>query len=411
MNLNRLDKQYLNKLIFIGMILSVFLVSFYVRQTFLKQFASMNYIYIIILLLYIILNLRNVDKVMLIYITYIIFYIFIVDYIGNNNSIISIIRNISMIIIPIYLFTVKTKIENLQQVMTTILKCINFIIIIIFVIGIIDPFINFKIMSFFGGNITPELNKWIIKNKDFTGYRYTSFMGHPLVTKELFIYFFIMNMAYYKKFKKQLINKYIVMVISLVGVLLTGSKSGIVLIIITIVFSEIIDKKRTNLLVTLIIISITYSLGLFNNVILRFQSGSLTTGRAEGWEYINQLGILSAKFFSGYGENIFIQLSNVTGNSITTAALEYPVRILLYKYGFICTIMIISILFLYPIKCFIKRKQFYLLFLFIIKLIDVNLYNGLIFKADNMILFVLFTYFLLQLSNSQNVKKCIVEES
>lgn len=381
------------------MLLSIFLISFYVRQPFFKDFATINIMFLSALGLYIILNYKKIDYFKFIYISIIGIYIFIIDYLGNKNSITTILRNLSMIIMPLYLLTIKINKFEFKEIIINILKILNLFIIIIFIIGIVDPIINFSIMKFFGEYLTPELSKWINKNTTMIGYRYTSYMGHPLFTKELFIYFFALNNAYYHKFKEQLLNKYLLIVISLVGVLLTGSKSGIMLIMVCILANVILEKNILSIISSFLIVTTTYFVGLFNNVILRLQSGSLTTGRAEGWEYIEELGFLKKQFFLGYGENLSVIVSNVVGKSIATAGLEYPLRILLYKYGIVCMLMISSIIFIYPLIHLIKNKEFYLLFILSIKIVDVNLYNGLIFKADNMIMYILFVYLLIGLSN------------
>lgn len=389
----------MNKRIFAWICFSIFLFSFYIREAVFKSGANINIIFIIIVIIYIYINKKSINPTMLIFLLFIMIYTFIIDYFINSNSITIIIGNICMIFIPMLLFTIRVEEKNFEEILITCLKIINFFIIIIFSIGIVDSFINFSIMKFVGEYIAPGLNDWISDNtSELILYRYTSFMGHPLFTKELFIYFFLLNSICEKK----LLNKNLVTLISLIGVLLTGSKTGIVLILLCIIGLEIKDAKFKNIIISFILILTAYCIGFFDTVILRFQSESLTTGRSESIQYIKELNFIDYKFFSGYGERIHSIFADIVGEVYATASLEYPFRILLYKYGVVCLCMIIIYLIIYPTLCFLKYKQFYLLFAFIIKVIDINTYNGLIFKADNMILFVLFTYILLGICNNKN---------
>lgn len=407
--MNNIKINIINKYIFIMMFLSIFLISYYVREPIFKSLASINIFFLLTLTFYIVINRNNINSIMFLYIVFLIIYVFIVDYLGNHDSISSIVRNIGMFFLPLFLVTVKRKSVEFKDIFLSSLKTINIFVIIIFIVGIIDIFIGFSIMKFVGTSIAPLLNVWIEDNAKLISYRYTSYMGHPLFTKELFIYFFLLNNIYYKKYKEKLLSGIIITSISLIGVLLTGSKVGIILILLCIIGTQSKKGKFKCAIASLILVIIVYTMGFFNTVLLRFQSGSLTTGRSEGWEYIMNYNFIKYKIFTGYGESLHSLLGGVVGESCATAGLEYPLRILLYKYGLFCLSMIVICIIIYPIVCLLKNKEFYVLFAFIIKLIDVNTYNGLIFKPDNVILFVLFTYILLSICNVNNKKNLMKE--
>lgn len=389
-----MKREKFNENIFVIMFLSIFLLSFYIRQPILVSLASVNIVFLISLFLFIIVNRKYIDYMKVFYISLILLYILFID-LENKNSIGSIIVNIGIYIIPLYMFSIRISSINFKYILKSITKILNIFVFIIFFIGIIDPFINFSIMRFLGQHLTKGLNEWILGNTKVIGYRYTSFLGHALFTKEIFIYFFLFNNTYLKKYGECILNKNIVTLISLVGVLLTGSKSGVILILICILFLQTGFNKIITSISTLIILLISYFLGFFNNVLLRFSSGSLTTSRNESWEKIVSYGLFNFKFLTGYGEQVSSLLSRIVSETYVTAALEYPIRILLLKYGIVCSVMIIGLIFIYPILYFVKKKNYYILFIFIIKVLDINTYNGLIYKPDNMILFLIFTYVLM----------------
>lgn len=389
----------INKYLIAIMFLSIYLTPYYVRYEFLNSFANINFIFIIALFIIILINKNNIDYKKFTFISFIAIYIFIIDYFGNYNPIDSIIKNLSMYIVPLFLLCVKIKRENIKGIFSKSLDVINIFTMIVFAIGILDPILEFNIMKFIGENFTTELSSLIYENTILNSYRYTSYMGHALFTKELFLYFYFFNMIYYKNFNEYKLNNIFVTIISLVGILLTGSKTGIILILISILFTQYKKSKIFNIVISASIVLTSYVAGFFNTVFGRLSKESITSGRYEAGLILDRLDIIKIKFFSGYGEYFDRTIAIFLGEGLTTAALEYPIKILTFKYGIFVTIIFSILVFIYPITKLLKNREYYLLFAFCIKLIDINTYNGLIYKADNMILFVLFTFLLLSLSN------------
>lgn len=399
MNTSNIQKN--NEYIFIAIIFSIFLIPFYMRDGFVGNLAVINFLFLGALIVYMYINKKIINIYIFLFITLIIGYIFIVDYIGNKNPMFAIIRSIFIVLIPMYMLTIRLPEEEMGNIYEKSLKIINIFVIIIFTIGVVDPLINFCIMNFIGKYVTPALLVWI-KNNTNGLYRYTSYMGHALVTKEIFLIFYLLNSAYNRKFKKVLLNNTVIMFISLVGILLTGSKSGVILILICFLFLNTEKEISKKVIISLFIIITPLLFGGYDTVLERFKTQTLTTGRYESMQYINDYNFLKYSYFSGYGEYMDRHISVVVGDERTTALLEYPMKILVLKYGIVCTILIAISIFIVPTIYFIKKKQFYILSLFLIKVIDLNTYNGLVTKADNMIMFVLFTVLLMGISQKSN---------
>lgn len=393
------NTESVNRKLFVFMFLSVYLFSLDLRKTLIGKLADINIIFLVLLIIYMYLHRKRINLIKFIYITFIYLYIFLIDYFQNGNSIITIIRSTFMTIVPLYILCVNIKENEIKSILKKSLEVINIFTIIIFFIGILDPLLNFKIMKFFSLYLVPSLAWTININTNLISYRYTSYMGHALFTKELFIYFYLLNMVYYKKMHESLININIIKIISIIGVLLTGSKVGIVLIIISLIFSADRGKKLKNTLGVVIIIIAAYFMGLFKTLVYRLANESLTTGRYAATVYMKQNNFIKYHIFTGYGEYVDRILGIVANGTIVTALLEYPVRIIFLKYGILCGLLMIFIIFIYPILYFAKKKEWYILFAFLIKVVDINTYNGLIFKGDNMILFMLFTVLLIGATN------------
>ena len=383
-----------NNIIYMLMLYSVFINSYYIREKFLGEFGAINILFLFLLVIYIILNINRVSGVMVIYVTFIGIYIIFIDRIINDNPINSILRSMVMTILPLYMLAVKLPKKEIKQVVMTSTKIINFFMVSIFLIGLIDWFIGFKIMKFLGYYLVPGLRRWIASSTYFR-YRYTSYMGHSLFTKELFLIFYLLNNVILKKYNVELLNRNVVTIISVVGVLLTGSKTGAILILISILLtSQKINILRDKLIPISIVLG-SYALGFFNTLIVRLQGETLTSGRSEAALHINSYNCIQYNFFYGYGEYLDRILNNFFNNSTTTAYLEYPIKVIALKYGILCAAFIIICIFIIPIIKFIKSKEYYILFAFVIEVVNINTYNGLVFKPDNMIILVFFTSLLM----------------
>ena len=124
----------INLNIFMGMFLSIFLISFYIRQPILKEISSPNIIFLFLLIILFMINIRHVDMKKFIYVTIIFGYIFIQDYIINGNSIQTIICNIAMYIIPLYIFSLDYDVIDIKETLRVFTIIISIFTIVIFII-------------------------------------------------------------------------------------------------------------------------------------------------------------------------------------------------------------------------------------------------------------------------------------
>lgn len=405
-----------NKVLVWMIFFSVFILSYYIRRSMMGSIADINIIYFFASLILLYLNRKYIDKICFFMISFISVWIIIIGYLSGNLSIISGIKVLLVIMFPMYIITLELRGKYWFDIITKFIKAYNYFIIILFVIGIIDPIINFRIMKTLGTVLVPELSGLIFANANVNMYRYTSVMGHALVTKELFIIFFLINSCYYYKCKKGLINNKVLTVISLIGVLLTSSKVGIVIIIISIIASTIVttpvfSKKIKSLIITIAFFIITYYLGFFDILIKRLLNESLTTGRSEAWNIVQSFDFINIKFFTGYGNTLHNAMAILTDRTIAGAALEYPLRILALQYGLFITVSIVFVIAIYPIVKLARKKEYYFIFCFILLFIETNTYNGLILKPDNIIIYNLFIMILMCISNMKRESKQILEEN
>lgn len=390
-----------NRSILVIILLSIFIFPCYFREEFIGSLGKINLLAILCIFMLLKINKKYINKSIFYLITCMGIYITFNNIVINGNALSTTINTLLIVVLPMYIISINIKDEQFELYIIKFIKVYNTFTIIIFIIGIIDLFTNYKIMTFIGEMCSNELSIFINEFTNTDIYRYTSYMGHPLFTRDIFIIFYILNNVYYIKFKKNIISKYIVIIVSLVGVLLTVSKSGIVIILICILIGRDelkLSKKLYSVLSIIILILITYRLGFFDSILNRLQDGTITSGRSEAQEILDYLGIYPIKIFSGYGEYISDLLKSYIDTWTITALLEYPIKILAYKYGIVCTIVGVIVLFIYPIISILINKEYKIAMLVFLTMININTYNGLIMKADNMILYCLILMIIINLS-------------
>lgn len=301
------------------------------------------------------------------------------------------VKNIFKIIVamflPILLINLEFKnICEMSIIYKYILNIVNFSTYFILICGIIDYFINYQISAFWTNlyNI-PSLYSMLNSG------RLVSYFGHSLLTTEMVLIYYILNyinQVYITKEK----NIYGPFIISLIIITLTGSKTGILLIITMFVVLNFNIKSFRYIPIILIICFGLYKLGFFDIIFERFligyNTGDLTTGRHTSLADLYNSNLLQFNLLEGHSS-----LSMQSKEFI--AALEYPILRWAYRYGIIFSIIITILLFIIPIIKVYMYKNIKILFLTLIFIIDINSYSSITTTMDGMMIYctVLFIIF------------------
>lgn len=374
------------------LLVSLIITPYYVRGIFLpEKIKSLNilaYLSIIMLFIY---NFKKYKKKMLMIIA-IISLIFIYSQSSANKEILATIKTYLGIIVPLFLIGINLNKETFTITFTRFIKIYNLFIMILVFIGIIDHFMG----NVFAKGFSYIFNDsgYLLWAMDPTRNRYLSYMGHPLYNTELFLIFFVLNNLYNKYFEK-IIPYFVISLISIVGIGLTGSKTGLVLIVIGIILLSIKNKKAFITQIPIMILGAGF--GVFSTTITRLSTETLTTGRSKYWVKVMQYNMFPIKFFSGYGSGFTFDYNKIMAGA--SAAFEYPIRLFSLEYGILFTIMLYIVLFIYPIIILIRRKHFGILIGFMVVFIDVNTFNGIGLAQDHMFTFCLFELIIINLSN------------
>jgi hypothetical protein len=396
MDADIIKKQSRNKKLFIILLFSLFIFSEELREGILgNTLATINILSLFSVSFLIINNFKelNKGKFFLFYLTLLI-YMFTASLYENKFSTIA--KCIVSFIFPLIFIITEVNKDTFEDLFKFTIMALNTIIIIMTIIGIFEMIFGINVNNYISNFMSERTREQIIENSmTVSGRRLYSFMGHPLFNTELYLMFLILNILYNKYLVQKKCPLWI-LIVSTIGIAFTGSKTGFVLLCISILLLFKSKHKINKFLLIISGILIALKVGLFNTLIYRFTTGSLTSGRNEKWIELQSMNLYPIKFFTGYG-NGFTFVFN-TYVDWASAAFEYPPRMFSLEMGILITIVIYIFLIFIPTMTLIARRQWYLLLSYYIVFIDTNTFNGIALLGDKMMILSLFIFLILGLS-------------
>lgn len=225
--------------------------------------------------------------------------------------------------------------------------------------------------------------------------RMVSYFGHPLLTAEIMILTFSFNtLVNYCIEKKSIFYTVYYSLISVIGIGMCGGKTGLVLIAVEFALLYVNKKGLKYFIIVAAAVYWAYGYGLLDTVIGRFiagfESGDITTGRNTALLRVIQGGVLRFNLLIGHaGMNLSERM---------IAALEYPPLRWAYLFGVWFSVLMCVVLFAIPAIKILKNKNVKIFIVFLILVLDVNSYNGITTQSDQMLLYCVSVFLLLNLS-------------
>ena len=225
--------------------------------------------------------------------------------------------------------------------------------------------------------------------------RMVSYFGHPLLTAEIMILTFSFNtLVNYCIEKKSIFYTVYYSLISVIGIGMCGGKTGLVLIAVEFALLYVNKKGLKYFIIVAAAVYWAYGYGLLDTVIGRFiagfESGDITTGRNTALLRVIQGGVLRFNLLIGHaGMNLSERM---------IAALEYPPLRWAYLFGVWFSVLMCVVLFAIPAIKILKNKNIKIFIVFLILVLDVNSYNGISTQSDQMLLYCVSVFLLLNLS-------------
>lgn len=309
-------------------------------------------------------------------------------------------------VLPLFLMAIRLEADEALSSLHTFLKYFNILILLILFLGIIDYVSGSALQLFFARTIFAgkELGNLILTEHSVGIYRYYSLIGHPLTNAKYFLFFFVLN-SIYAKYRKPIINPYLVSLITMLGLILSGSKTALILGIILLIFFGTIKKYRGLYIFIITICTIIFlNTSLFQeNLKQRYvqgaDSGDLTSGRNVLIDLLFERGADLPHLFIGGGTGYSRVVAKSLNGAITN--FEYPSIMLAYDYSIVGMLLLYFCLFIYPTIIFIQKKMFYTLYLFWILVVMINTNNGLAnIDSDYLSSFCIITLMLMNLEKA-----------
>ncbi|MBU3142589.1 hypothetical protein [Clostridium sp. CF012] len=326
-------------------------------------------------------------------------------YLGKNVAYFALM--LTSLILPLFLSTIKLDEETSFKVFDKFLYIYNVLCITLLLSGLIDYITHGQIQYILAKYlIKGEMADLILFERAGGTYRFYSFIGHPLTNANYFLCFFSLNNIC-SKFYKSKMNKYLLVVITILGLILSGSKTAMLLGLFLILFcSEIKKYKWLYYLLFFVMAVILFNSSLFQeNLMQRYlegmKSGDISTGRnllLNKW--LNSDTEMPNWIFGGGGGYSRV-ISKSLGYGIN---FEYPLLMLAYDYSIIGVVIIYFVILLNPIICFIKNKAYYILINFIVLSLYLNGNNGIANFSDSM---AQLCFIILLFKNTANHKKSL----
>lgn len=174
--------------------------------------------------------------------------------------------------------------------------------------------------------------------------RFVSFYGHSLSTAFFSVCLLVWTTVISDTVKSER-KKYIYdVIVSLIGIAIAGSKSGIMLAILLLLLCNIGIRKTKYMVSILIVAAILYFSGVFDTVIGRIlegiRIGDLSTSRNSALERLMSNGTISFDWMKGH-------VIDYSGTSMI-AALEYPFLRWAFTCGILFSIIMCIVYFILP---------------------------------------------------------------
>jgi hypothetical protein len=393
-------------------VLSLFFFNETIRSIFSIKYGWVNYPLLFFGFLFVTrsLFLKHNVRLVLLFVVTAFSIIVLINTFFLNKGIGYVLMTISNFLLPLFLLTVKINEEDALISLRKFLKFFNIFIFILLVLGIFDYLSHSYIQLLLAKTLfrQNDLGKLILLEHNWGIYRYYSIFGHPLTNAKYFLMFFIMN-SIYTKYDRPMINGFLLSALTVLGLLLSGSKTAFVLGVFLIIFLSPIKKNKWFYIMVIILTGVSllntslFQDNLKQRFILGIESGDITSGRNELLKSLIESDIEKPPLFlgggSGYSREVALSLNGNIYN------FEYPLIMLAYDYGIFGMLTIYFCIFIYPIVSFIKNKKYYTLILFCALALMINTNNGIAnLNSDALSSFCFTTLILINLG-SEPLKK------
>ena len=268
-----------------------------------------------------------------------------------------------------------------------LIRIYNKFVYLIFIIYLVDLLTGSLIMRTLADNWLTCIANWVPRGKSLFTSRYASYLGHYLFTDVIYVGYYILNAFYKHSFFDETEKPIIMHIVAVIGVISTGSKTGLLILSVLLVVFNI---KKIKYMIALIAGAFAlYFAGFFNILLGRLSTEEFSTGRFGAWQTLFNMKVLKLNLFYGIGDGFFEYIHRFVDFGTAGIATEFPILCLLFKVGVIGFIAYIALMLLIPGYELLKRKNLYGAACIGAYLFLIATYNGLTAYPDTQIVYII----------------------
>lgn len=288
-----------------------------------------------------------------------------------------------------------------------LIQTYNKFVYLIFIIYLVDLLTGSLIMRTLADNWLTCIANWVPRGKSLFTSRYASYLGHYLFTDVIYVGYYILNAFYKHSFFDETETPIIMHIVAVIGVISTGSKTGLLILSVLLIVFNI---KKIKYMIALIAGAFAlYFAGFFNILLGRLSTEEFSTGRFGAWQTLFDMKVLKFNLFYGIGDGFFEYIHRFVDFGTAGMATEFPILCLLFKVGVIGFIAYIALMLLIPCYELLKRENLYGAACIGAYFFLIATYNGLTAYPDTQIVYII-VVLLIELINKAAKKKYTLNE-
>lgn len=285
-------------------------------------------------------------------------------------------------VLPMLYMTLRiNRIDSMQEYSAIWVKWLRTICVVMIVFKILDIGLGDFLQRFWVTLYQSSTLEYLV-NKG----RFVSFYGHSLENTLFFLLLIVWANIYHNATKSNKDGLYLIDTMTgLIGIAISGSKSGLMLAILLLLLCNIGLKKTKYMIGVLVIFAMLYFTGILDTVLNRIMEGiaigDLSTSRNTALERLLLNGTLSFESMRGHA----IDYSSTS----IIAALEYPFLRWSYTNGIVFTVIMYCVYFVFPVMKILKTKKWNALICVLILMAYVNGNNGISAYNDDLLIYAI----------------------
>lgn len=367
------------------MILSIFVFGYTIRAATVPSLQYISILFIIGLIIMLRVCDWRINSVKFILFLFFLISTILSDFI-NHVSIQQWILYFFMNTVSLILFVIDDSRIILSKIeIKKLIKIYNYFVHLIFIIYILDIITGSAIMRFLSTNWLTSISNWVPESGSLFQSRYASYLGHYLFTDVIYLGYYILNIIYKRSFDENINNPILFHTIATIGVISTGSKTGLLVLLLMLILFNF--KSLKYMIVLCCGTLVLYFAGFFNILFNRLSTEDFSTGRFAAWQTLFDLKILKLHMFYGIGDNFFGYINNFVDFGVAGIATEFPILCMLFKVGVIGLIAYLVIVLINPLYVLWKNKAWDGIVCIVLLFFTIGTYNGLFAYPDTQIVY------------------------